>query len=186
MIAQKRLKNYVPTLQAFNQQYACQKALKKYISYKQQVLAEQKYKETFQQFDLVVSTLSSMNKQLVVLQNKAWIANTKIMEHLISIQWVIHDLGIEGLKNRVACNKQADDIKTFSNFYCFIMLGQSTNNVGSSNQTCDLKRAVKKLYTIYCQVGTLIHFASSCQIRFILCQLNLVITSQEVDAPTTK
>ena len=40
-----------------------------------------------------------MNEQLGALQNKAWIANAKEVEELISTWWIINKLGLEVLKS---------------------------------------------------------------------------------------
>lgn len=73
-------------------------------------------------------------------------------------------------------------MKAFGTFYK--TLGQSTNNVGSSNQPCRLKRAIEKLCTIHFQVGTLIRFAFSRRMRFMLCERHPVVTPVELATPT--
>lgn len=187
MLAQKRSRKYMPVLEAFDQQYSRWIAHKESMDCQQQALAEWKHKETFEQFRVIISALASMNQQLVALQNKAWVADSKEMEHLISTWWIIDKWGSEVLKNRVACDTWADDVKAFGNLYYYNKtLGQSTNNIGSYNQPCRLKRAIEKLCTIHFQVGTLIRFAFSRRMRFMLCERDLVITAVNLDALTNK
>ena len=186
MVAQKRSDKYMPILEAFDQQYSRWIAYKESMVCQEQALAEWKYEETFKQFRVVVSALNSVNVQLVALQNKAWIADANEVENLIETWCFIEKWGSEVLKNPVACDTWADDVKAFGNLYIYSALGQSTNNVGYSNQPCRLKRAIEKLCTIHLQVGTLIRFAFSRRMRLMLSEHTLVITPVELDAPQTR
>lgn len=84
------------------------------------------------------------------------------------------------MKNPLACDTWADDVKSYGNLYAYGTLGQSSNNVGSSNEPCRLKRAIEKLCTIHFQVGILICFAYSPRMRFMLSERKLPV---ELDAP---
>lgn len=66
------------------------------------------------------------------------------------------------------------------------MLGQLTNNLGSFNQLCWLKKAIKKLFTIHLQVRTLLRFTFSRQMRFLLSDRILHIIPFKVKAPKKK
>lgn len=73
-------------------------------------------------------------------------------------------------------------MKSHGNLYAYGTLGQSSNNVGSSNEPCRLKRAIEKLCTIHFQFGILICFAYSPRMRFMLSEHKLRITPVEIDA----
>lgn len=68
--------------------------------------------------------------------------------------------------------------------YIYSTLGHLTNNVGSSNKPCRLQRAIEKLGNIHFQVGTLVRFAFSARMPFMLSERNFVITPVKLDAPT--
>lgn len=71
-------------------------------------------------------------------------------------------------------------MNAFGKLYIYKILSQSNNNIESSNQLCYLKKVVVKLYTIYFQVGTLIRFAFSRQMQFMLCERDPVVTPMEL------
>lgn len=127
-----------------------------------------------------------MNKQLIALESKVWIPNPNKVDCLIDTWWFIDDCGKKVLKNRAACDILAEDVKAFGNLYVYSTFGQLINNVGFFNQPCHLKRAVKKLFTIQLQVGTLLRFAFSPRMRFLLSGPDPHITPVEAKPPTNK
>ena len=185
-VAQKRCAKYLPILQAFNKQYrgwlACQRSKVRHG----QAVAEWKCEKTFEKFQILMGVLNSMNEQILALQKKAWVADANEVDYFIQLWWHIYDGGREVLEDGLACDTWADDVKGFGNISVYSTLGQLTNNVGSTNEPCRLQRAIGKLCTIHFQVGTLIRFAFSARMRFMLSERTLVITPVELDAPTNK
>lgn len=146
---------------------------------------EWKYKETFKQFELLTAAITFMNKKLLVLQNKAWVANAKEVEECIETWLYIYSSGMEVLGNRSACDTWVCDVQAFGNLHVYSTLGQLTNDVGS-NTPCRLRRAIEKLSTIHSHVGILIRFAFSARIRFMLAECTLVMTLVKLNAPVDK
>ena len=181
-VIQRRLAKYVPVLEEFKKQYH---AWKGSTVRHGQAVPEWKFKETFEDFPFLIGAFDDMDKQLHALQEKAWVADTKDVDIFIKTRLFICDLGTEILKNRSACDTWADDVKGFGNLHVYSTLGQLTNNVGSK-KPCRLQRAVEKLCTIHFQVNTLIRFACSRRMRFMLSESTLDITQVEPDAPTNK
>lgn len=128
---------------------------------------EWQYEETFEQFTVLMGAFTSMNRQLLALQNKDWVADANEVDNFIETWWCLYDLGTEVLKHPLACDTWADDVKAFINVYVYSTLGQLTNNAGSSNNPCRLRRAIEKVCTIHLQVGKLVRFAFSARMRFI-------------------
>lgn len=128
-----------------------------------------------------------MNKKLMALESTAWVSDPKEVDSLIEAWWFIYTSGTELLENRAACDKWAEDVKQFGNLYVYSTLGQSTNNVGSFNQpSCRLKKAIEKLSTIHLQVRTLLRFAFSRRMRFLLSNRTLCTTPVKLKAPKKK
>lgn len=73
-------------------------------------------------------------------------------------------------------------MKQFGNLYLYSTFGQLTNYVSSSNQPCRLKRTVKKLSTIYLQIGMLLRFAYSHRMQFLLSDYTFCIILVKVKA----
>ncbi len=151
-----------------------------------QAAAEWRFGETFNQFRLWVGALGKMNKKLVALESTAWVSDPKEVDSLIEAWWFIYTSGTELLKNRAACDTWAEDVKQFGNLYVYSTLGQLNNKVGSSNQPCRLKRAIEKLSIIHFQVGTLLRFAFSRGMRFLLSDRTLRTTPVKFKAPKKK
>ncbi len=114
--------------------------------------------ERLNHFRIWMEASTIMNEKLIALESKAWVLDPNEVDSLIETWWFIYTAGTELLKNR---DMWAEDVKQFGNLYLYSTLGQLTNNVGSSNQPCRLKRAVEKLSPIHLQVGTLLRFAYS-------------------------
>lgn len=84
-----------------------------------QAVAEWKYEETFEKFKALLGAFTSMNKQLLALQNKNWIADANEVDYFLKTWWCICDLGNDVLKNPLACDTWADDVKAFGNLYFY-------------------------------------------------------------------
>ena len=182
-VAQKRCAKYFAYFASIQQtvpRLACSKVRHG------QAVAEWKCEKTFEKFQILMGALNSMNEQILALQKKAWVADANEVDYFIQLWWHIYDGGREVLEDRLACDTWADDVKGFGNLSVYSTLGQLTNNVGSTNEPCRLQRAIDKLCTIHFQVGTLIRFAFSARMRFMLSECTLVITPVELDAPTNK
>ncbi len=123
-----------------------------------------------------------MNEKFIILESKAWVLDPNKVDSLIETWWFIYINGTKLLKHCAACNMWTKDVKQFGNLYLYSMLGQLTNNVGSSNQLYCLKRAVEKLSTIYLQVMTLLRFAYSSRMQFLLYNRTLQITPVKAKA----
>lgn len=133
-----------------------------------------------------MGAFATMNKMLLKFQKNACVLNTLDANSLIEIWWFIFEIGTEVLKNRLACDTWANDVKSFGNLYVCSTLDQLTHSIGSSNEPCRLQRAIEKLCTIHFHVGTLVRFAYSARMRFLLSERTLVIKTVERDAPTNK
>ena len=183
---QKREAKYWPIVKAFNKQYSSWLAHQESMRLQGRAAAEWKFGETFKQFRTWLGALSIMKKKLIALESKAWVPDPNEVDSLIETWWFIYTSGTEILKNRAACDTWAEDVKEFGNLYVYSTLGQLTNNLGSSNQPCRLKRAIEKLSTIHLQVGTLLRFAFSRRMRFLLSDRTLQITPVKVKASKKK
>ena len=184
--AQKRQAKYQTILKAFLQQYDSWFTHQESMALQGKAEAEWRHEEDFEQFRLWFGSLENMNKILHVLESKAWVSDPNEVDHLIKEWWFVYNSGTQLLKNRAACDTWAEDVKQFGNLYVYSTLGQLTNNVGSSNQPCRLKRAIEKLSTIHFQVGTLLRFAFSRRMRYLLHDRTLRITRVKVKAPKKK
>lgn len=54
-----------------------------------QAVTEWKYEKTFEPFVMIMGAFTSMNKQLLALQNKAWVADANEVGHFIETWWCI-------------------------------------------------------------------------------------------------
>lgn len=156
------------------------------MALQRQAEAQWRYEETFEQFRLWVGALEDTNKKHMALESKAWVSDPDEVNRFIEAWWFIYASGTELLKNGAACDTWAEGVKQFGNLYVYSSLGQWTNNVGSSNQPCRLKRAIEKLSTIHFQVGTLLCFVFSRQMRYLLHDRTLRTTPVKVKAPRKK
>lgn len=119
-VTQKRNAKYLPIVKVFDEQYDG------WIEYNKSLVgpavAEWKFKETFLQFRVLLGALTSMNKQLLALQNKDWIADADEVDDFIETWYCMSDLRKEVLKNPIACDTWADDVKAFGNLFLYSSL----------------------------------------------------------------
>lgn len=69
-----------------------------------QIVVEQNYKELFQKFDGLTGGLSTMQRTILALQNKALVADAKEVDQFIETWFFIYSLGREVLEHRLACD----------------------------------------------------------------------------------
>ena len=80
-LIQKRNANYLPILTIFDEQY--RGWFKHNESMVGPAVAESKFRETFLQLEVLLAAITVMNKQLLALQNKDWIADVDEVDGLM-------------------------------------------------------------------------------------------------------
>lgn len=72
-------------IEQYNSWIACKNSMVSHV----QAVTEWKYEKTFEPFVLIMGAFTSMNKQLLALQNKAWVADANEVGHFIETWWCI-------------------------------------------------------------------------------------------------
>lgn len=109
-MAQKRYAKYWPIVEAFSKQYNGWRAYQKSLI--GQAVAEREGRESFRKFKALIGALGSINKQLLALQDKDWVAETNEVAYFIENWWIICELGLEFQKNPSACDTWANDVES--------------------------------------------------------------------------
>ena len=80
-VIEKRNAKYLPIVEVFDKQY--DGWIKHNESMVGLAVAEWKFRETYLQFEVLMGALTFMNKQLLALQNKDWIADADELDGLL-------------------------------------------------------------------------------------------------------
>lgn len=117
---QKRNAKYLPIVDVFDEQYHG------WIDHNKSMfgpaVAEWKFSETFSQFEILLGAIDFMNKQLLALQNKDWIADADEVDGLMKTWYCISDLGKVVLKTPTACDTWAEDVNAFGELFFYSAL----------------------------------------------------------------